>query len=103
MFSCSGLIRLIVNVSTSHALRHTTLGRTPLDEGLARHRDLYLITHNTHKGQLCPPAGFEPSVPRSKRPQTYALDRAATGIGNCVLAKCIFRFRRRKHRVSVTT
>jgi hypothetical protein len=29
--------------------RHTTLGRTPLDEGPARHRDLYLTTHNTHK------------------------------------------------------
>jgi hypothetical protein len=27
--------------------RHTTLGRTPLDEGPARHRDLYLATHNT--------------------------------------------------------
>jgi hypothetical protein len=31
------------------ALRHTTLGRTPLDEWLARRRDLYLATHNTHK------------------------------------------------------
>ena len=26
-------------------------------------------------------AGFEPSISGSKRPQTYALDRAATGIG----------------------
>jgi hypothetical protein len=30
-------------------LRHTTLGRTPLDEGPARRRDLYLTTHNTQK------------------------------------------------------
>jgi hypothetical protein len=29
-------------------------------------------------------AGFEPAIPATKRPQTYALDRAATGIG-CVL------------------
>jgi hypothetical protein len=29
-------------------LRHTTLGRTPLEEGSARRRDLYLTTHNTH-------------------------------------------------------
>jgi hypothetical protein len=28
-----------------------------------------------------PPAGFEPSIPSSKRPQTHASDRAATGIG----------------------
>jgi hypothetical protein len=26
-------------------------------------------------------AGFEPKIPASKRPQTHALDRAATGIG----------------------
>ena len=32
-----------------HTFRHTTLGRTPLDEGPARHRDLYMTTHNTHK------------------------------------------------------
>ena len=28
-----------------------------------------------------PPAGFEPAIPASVRPQTHALDRAATGIG----------------------
>jgi len=27
------------------------------------------------------PAGFEPAVPVSERPQTHALDRAATGVG----------------------
>jgi len=27
------------------------------------------------------PAGFEPTIPGSERPQTHALDRAATGIG----------------------
>ena len=29
----------------------------------------------------CPPVGFEPAVPASERPQTHALDGAATGIG----------------------
>jgi hypothetical protein len=29
-----------------------------------------------------PRAGFEPAIPVTKRPQTYALDRAATGIGD---------------------
>jgi hypothetical protein len=28
-------------------LRHTTVGRTPLDEGSARRRDLYLTNQNT--------------------------------------------------------
>jgi hypothetical protein len=28
-----------------------------------------------------PPVGLEPTIPASARPQTYALDRAATGIG----------------------
>ena len=32
-----------------------------------------------------PPVGFEPTTPAGERPQTYALDRAATGIGRAVL------------------
>jgi hypothetical protein len=28
-----------------------------------------------------PPAGFDLAIPASERPQTHALDRAATGIG----------------------
>jgi len=45
-------------------LRHATLCRTPLDEWSARHTDLYLTTHNTHKTQISVlPAGFEPTVP----------------------------------------
>ena len=28
-----------------------------------------------------PPAGFESAIPAGERPQTYALDGAATGIG----------------------
>ena len=29
----------------------------------------------------CPPVGFEPIISAGERPQTYALDRAATGTG----------------------
>jgi hypothetical protein len=29
-----------------------------------------------------PPAGFDPAIPASERPQIHALDRAATGIGD---------------------
>jgi hypothetical protein len=36
-------------------LRHTSLGRTPLDEWSARRRDLYLIPHDTHKRQTSIP------------------------------------------------
>jgi len=50
-------------------LRHTTLGRTSLEEWSARRRDLYLTTHNSYKRQISmPPAGFEPAIPASERP-----------------------------------
>ena len=62
---------------------HTaTVGRTPLDEGSARRRDLYPTTHNTYKRQTSmPQAGFEPANPADDRLQTNALDRSATGVG----------------------
>ena len=62
-------------------LRHTAPGRTPLDEWPAGRRDLYLTTRNTYKRQtFLLPAGFEPTIIASERPQTYSLDRAVTGI-----------------------
>ena len=30
-----------------------------------------------------PSVGFEPTISAGERPQTYALDLAATGIGKC--------------------
>jgi hypothetical protein len=78
-----GLGRLIFRGFTITLFRHTTLERTPLDEGPARRRDLYLTTHNTHNRQTSmPPVGVEPTILVSERPQTHALDRMATGIGN---------------------
>jgi hypothetical protein len=39
-------------------------------------------THNTlNRHTSMPLAGFEPTISASERPQTYALDSAATGIG----------------------
>ena len=62
--------------------RRTTVGGTPLDEWSASRRDLYLTTHNTHNRKTSmPPVGFEPTISAGERPQTYALDRAATGTG----------------------
>ena len=31
------------------------------------------------------PVGFEPTISAAERPQTYALDRAATGTGSCIV------------------
>jgi hypothetical protein len=57
-----------------HTQTHTTVGRTPLDEGSARRRDLYLTTQTlTRDKHPCPPVGFKPTIPASARPQTYAL------------------------------
>jgi len=59
-----------------------TVGKNPLDEGLARRRDRYLTTHNTHQMEtFTPPARFEPAIPASVLSQTHALDRAVSGIG----------------------
>ena len=75
-----------------HTQRRITVGRTPLDEWSAGRRDLYLTTHDTHNRQTSmPPVGFEPTISAGERPQTYALDRAATGTGlnSCrLLLKC---------------
>jgi hypothetical protein len=61
---------------------HTTVSRTPLDEGSARGRDLFMTTHNTHKRLTSMiPAEFEPAIPASELPYTLALDRSVTGIG----------------------
>jgi len=65
-----------------HTQRHTTVGRTPLDEWSIRRRDLYLTTHNTHNRQTSmPPGGFELTIAAGERPKIYALDRAVTGTG----------------------
>jgi hypothetical protein len=67
----------------TNTLRHIAIGRTPLDKGSARRRDLYLTTHTTHKRQTpIPPAGFELTIPASGGPQTQALDHAAIAIGH---------------------
>jgi len=72
---------LILEDSRSHS-RHSTLGRTYLDEWSARRRDRYPTTQNTHNRQTSmPSAGFEPIIPETERSQTYALERGATGIG----------------------
>jgi hypothetical protein len=50
-----------------------------------------------------PSAEFEPAIPATKRPQTYALDRAATGIGENPIYVCVrvYIYRPHNHRCSV--
>jgi hypothetical protein len=80
-------------IEFDHTQGRTTVGRTPLDEGSARRRVLYLTTHNTHNRQTSMPlAGFEPAIPAGDPPQTLALERSATGIGiyrDCCVKICI--------------
>jgi len=77
----------------THTHTHTharARGRISLDEGSARRRDLYLTTPNTHNRLISmPPAGFEPAIPATGRPQIRALDRATTGTGvmGCLVLK----------------
>ena len=56
-------------VFLDHTQRHSTVGRTPLDEWSARRRHLYLTTHDTHNRQISmPPVGFEPKISAGERP-----------------------------------
>jgi hypothetical protein len=70
-------------ISLDHTQTHTTVGRTSVDKRSARRRDLYLTTQTVYKRQTSMlTVGFEPTIQTSAQPQTYALDGAATGIGN---------------------
>jgi hypothetical protein len=68
-----------------HTQRRNTFGRTPLQEWSACRRDLYLTAHNTHNRTFMPPVKFEPTISAGERPQTYVLDRTATGTGGIEL------------------
>ena len=77
----------------THTHTHTCarrLGRTPLDEGSARRRELYLTKHNIHKRQTSVlPVGFELAIPAREPLRTHSLDGAAVGIGFAHCLKCI--------------
>jgi len=44
------------------------------------HRSLSESTKHSQGTDIHAPAGLEPAIPASERPQTHTLDRAATGI-----------------------
>jgi hypothetical protein len=73
-----------------HTHWHTTVDRTPLDEGSAHRRDVYVTTHKISKTQTYMlPAGFESAITASDRPQTLTLDRSAIGIILIIMLKLI--------------
>jgi len=82
-YGCRGLLLQPITLNDTNT-QHT-YGKTPHEEGSARRRDLYL-TDNIHKRQTSmPPLEFEPASPESERPQSHALNWAATGMGKGLL------------------
>jgi hypothetical protein len=78
------LLTIGVEVVYCHliTLRHTPQSVGPL---WTRDRPVALTStwqhkHCTRDKHQCRPVGFEPTIPASARPQTYALDRTATGL-----------------------
>ena len=67
-----------------------TRNDTPQSVGLIWASDQRPLPDNTQHSQqttYMPPAGFEPTIPAGERPQTYALDRAATGTGDVTVMR----------------
>jgi hypothetical protein len=57
---------MVFVISLDHTQTHTTVGRTPLYEGSARHRDLYLTTQTLYKTNIYVAGGIRTYDP-SKR------------------------------------
>jgi hypothetical protein len=76
-YSLLGQGLLINEVSPSHSVGLLWTSDQPVQENSTwQHTTL---TADIHPFML--PVGFEPAIPTSKRHQTHALERAATGIG----------------------
>ena len=79
---------LTITEASQSRSNDTALCRTPLDEWWTQRRDLYLTTHNRQTPM--PPAGFEPAILESVRPQTCALDHSATRIGTFYISVAMY-------------
>jgi hypothetical protein len=84
----SGSTVLVRTLAASHwSIRNLikTLGRTPLDEWSARHKDLYLhrtTQHRNTKTNIHVSSGIRTHEPSNQAAKTYALHLAATGTGD---------------------
>jgi hypothetical protein len=59
--------------SLDHTQTHTTVGRTPLDEGSARHRDLYLTTQTLYKTNNPAPGDIRTHDPSKRLAEDLSL------------------------------
>ena len=71
--------RLFLEVSRSHTQWHSTVGWTPLDEGSAHRRDLYLTTQQSQETDIHAPDGIR-TRNSSRRP---AIDPRLRPLGHC--------------------
>jgi len=63
----------------THLTYTCTLGRIPVHEWLAHHRDLYVTTHNTHRDKHpFPRWDWSPQSQQTRGHKTHILDGAAT-------------------------
>jgi len=69
----------IIEAPRSYLVRHTTLGRTSLDEWSARSWDIHT---NLYRQISLTLVGFEPAIRASEPSQTHPLDRPVTGIAS---------------------
>ena len=69
----------ILEVSRSHSTTHHSRQDFSGRVISPSHRPLPDNTHKTQTSML--PVGFEPTISAGERPQTFALDRKATGTG----------------------
>jgi hypothetical protein len=75
------LVFLFIEVSLSHTIRYTVGLLWTSDQPVAETFTAQDNTTYKHKSQTSMLlAGFEPAVLATKLPQTYTLDRAATGL-----------------------
>ena len=71
---------LIHEVSRSHTATHHSLHDSSVRVFGSSQRPIPDNTQHSKQTSM-PPVGFEPTISGGERPQTFALDRTATGIG----------------------
>ena len=102
--------RLILGVTRSHTQWHTTVSRTPPDEGSACRRDLYLTPHDTHETDIHAITGIRTCNPSKRaaadsrhrrfdywnRHNTYYVQEQTTQLYKCIIFVCIYAERERE-------
>ena len=82
---------LILEVSRSHTTTHHSRQDSSGHVISSSQRPLSDSTQHSQQTHIHAPVGFEPTISAGERLQTYALDRAVTGIGRLRLYRTIYR------------